>query len=87
MEKSLSTYDVKKAELNKLLRLYDTALQRQKDLINKANKGKLRSSSVADNMLKALAIGDYNLLISQKKNAIKELNELQLELFVERKDY
>lgn len=74
--KEISTEE-KISELTKLLNLYETTISRQKTLADKVDRGKFKSTSVDDKVLKALVVGDVTLLTSEKDKLAKQLNDLK----------
>lgn len=65
----------KERDLNNLLCLYETAIERQKHRIDKANKGRLQSTSVSNDVLKALVVADYKLLEDLRNGISNQLEE------------
>lgn len=65
------------AEMNRVLSLYETNIERQKDLIVKVTRGKFRCASVTDDVLKALVVGDYKLLQSQRDKLKQDISEME----------
>lgn len=70
-----STRD-KRRELEHLVQLYDTALARQKNLLDKFNKGKFKSTQISDEQLQALILGDLKLLEKARKEFGNDLENI-----------
>lgn len=66
----------KRRDLEHLSSLYDTALSRQKTLLDKFNKGKFKSTQISDDHLHALIRGDLKILEERKQGIEKDLASL-----------
>jgi len=64
-------------ELNELINLYDTRIERQQALLERTNRGKFKTTQVSDQVLKALVLGDLNLLKSKKEEIVDEIRVLE----------
>lgn len=63
----------KRRDLEHLSSLYETALTRQKILLDKFNKGKFKSTQISDEHLYALIRGDLKILEERKQGIDKDL--------------
>lgn len=64
-------------ELKSLLSLYDTAIERQNNLVSKTKKGKFKSAQVDDAVLTALVLYDLTLLREQKAQVQKDIENYE----------
>lgn len=69
-----STFE-KERELQNFLQLYDTAIERQENLLVKFAKGKFKTTQVSDQVLGGLIRGDLNLLRKQRDKIATDLRE------------
>lgn len=67
----------KLGELKSLLSLYDTAIERQSNLVSKTKKGKFKSAQVDDDVLSALVLYDLTLLKEQKAQVQKDIENYE----------
>lgn len=70
----------KKDELNKLARLHETAIERQKQQIQKYETGKWKSTTCSVDKLIALATADLQLLLNGRDKVNEEIETLDKEL-------
>lgn len=71
---TLSHYSVR--ELNQLLHLYDTGIERQQTLLDKVVRGVYKRSGISDEVLLALVSGDLKLLQKERKDIATRLESL-----------
>lgn len=71
---------LKRGELNRLLRFHDTAIERQKQQIQKYETGKWKSTTCSVEILVALATADLKLLQSGKDKVLEDIKTIENEL-------
>lgn len=64
-------------ELRRLVRLYDIAIAKQKNLMVKTEKGSFKSAGINDTKLYALVRGDLYRLEDMKQDCEKKLTALE----------
>lgn len=67
----------KVTETTQLLNLYENAITKQQTLLDKTVKGKFKSTQLSDGVLKALVLGDLNMLKENKEKLLQEIRRSQ----------
>lgn len=65
-------------ELESLINLYETAIERHETLLQKVLRGKYKTTQLSDEMFVALVKGDIKLMKEKKSELEDEVKELQI---------